>query len=263
MAVQLQGIDVSHFQGNVNWQSVKSAGQAFAFAKATQGTTYTDPMFSANWGSMGNAGVLRGAYHFFQASEDAAAQADYFLKVVSLASGDLPPVIDVEITDGVSQEALQSGVLTWLQTVQEKTGITPIIYTGPSFWNEYFSASFGSYPLWIAQYGVSSPTLPRGWSGWHFWQHSESGSVEGVSGSVDLNFFNGSLQQLLAFVNSSGNSIVSQPIAVSTYTVQPGDTLSGIAAGFGVPVNALVAANGIQNPNMLQAGQVLQIPRPS
>jgi lysozyme len=196
-------IDVSHFQGSVNWAEVVAAGIVFAFAKATDGITYVDPEFATNWAAMKSAGLLRGAYHFFEPTDDAESQANNFLSAVSLGSGDLPAVLDVEITGGVSSAELWSGVSTWLQAVQESTGKQPILYIAPDFWNDNSpDLALTSYPLWLADY-ASTPTLPDGWTTWKFWQHSETGTVSGVSGSVDLDLFNGTLQQLRAWIGQA------------------------------------------------------------
>jgi len=192
----VQGIDVSHFQGIVNWQQVAQAGMAFAFAKATDGITYTDPDLATNWAGIQAAGLLRGAYHFFEPNDDATAQAQHFLTTVKLVPGDLPPVLDVEITGGVSNEQIWSGVSTWLQIVEQATGRQPILYTAPGFWNAHQpDLTLTSYPLWLADYAIQ-PKLPTGWSSWLLWQHSQSGTVAGVTGSVDLDQFSGTLRQL-------------------------------------------------------------------
>ncbi|MCH8622401.1 GH25 family lysozyme [Undibacterium sp. TS12] len=201
----VNGIDVSHFQGTVDWAAVKAAGKAFAFAKASDGITYTDPQFKTNWQGIKAAGLLRGAYHFYESNDDPVAQANNFIKAVgTLAAGDLPPVLDIEIFKGnYGTATLAANVQTWLNTVQQALGRTPIIYTGPSFWNQYMNNQFSAYPLWIAQYGVSQPTLPNGWSKWTFWQSSESGTVAGVTGSVDIDVFAGSMANLLTLAKAA------------------------------------------------------------
>jgi lysozyme len=192
----VQGIDVSHFQGVVDWRQVAQAGMSFAFAKATEGITYVDPQFATNWAGIQAAGLLRGAYHFFEANDDATAQAQHFLATVQLAPGDLPPVLDIETTAGVSNEQIWSGVSTWLQIVEQETGRQPILYTAPGFWNAHApDLALARYPLWLADY-AAQPVLPHGWTSWLFWQHSQSGSVAGVTGAVDLDLFSGTLQQL-------------------------------------------------------------------
>src|SRR5882757_5181018 len=116
-ANQIQGIDVSHYQGKIDWGKVKSAGMAFAYTKATESTGSTDSQFSVNWPAIKAAGLLRGAYHFFHADQDATAQANHFLQVVDPSPGDLPPVIDIESTSNASSSAIVSGVKTWLDVV--------------------------------------------------------------------------------------------------------------------------------------------------
>ena len=266
-----QGIDVSHYQGAVNWQGVKQAGVSFAFAKASDGGTGVDSQFKTNWQGMKTAGIIRGAYHFFEPTQDATAQANDFLRTVeSLQPGDLPPVIDVEISNGVSNSQMIGGVTTWLTIVQQGLGRAPMIYTMASFWNAHLDNQFGDYPLWVAHYDVQSPTIPQGWSNWEFWQHSQSGSISGVTGSVDLDYFNGSLADLMTFlqvpfvpaITPAPSAPSPQPQATSarTYTVKPGDTVDKIAAQFGVSPSALEQANDIQNPNLIEVGQTLTIP---
>ena len=191
-----RGIDVSHYQGTVYWPGVFAAGIQFAFAKATEGLTWVDPQLATNWPAMKAAGLLRGAYHFYEPADDPASQAQHFLSTVKLEPGDLPAVLDVEINGGVSDGQLWSGVSTWLQVVQAATGRQPIVYTAPGFWNGNSpDLALTCHPLWLADY-ASEPTLPKGWSTWQFWQHSQTGTVPGVSASVDLNLFNGTVQQL-------------------------------------------------------------------
>lgn len=195
----LPGIDVSHWQGTIDWNAVAADGVEFAFVKASEGGDYTDPRFAANWAGARRAGVIRGAYHFFRPQTDAMAQAAHFLRTVPFAPGDLPPVLDVEVTDGRSMDAVAAGVRTWLQEVERATGRRPVIYTRASFWTAQMGGAFGGYPLWVAHYGVASPGIPAGWGGWTFWQHSDAGRVDGISGGVDLNWFNGDRAALDAF----------------------------------------------------------------
>ena len=197
----LSGIDVSKWQGVVNWKEVQAAGVAFAFARATYGTTEIDSSFVDNWQGMKDAGIARGAYHFFLAAEDPTQQAEFFIRTVgNLGPDDLPPVIDVESDSGVSSN-LVANVQTWLDAVAQGLGRTPIIYTAPSYWNANMNSDFGKYPLWVAEYGVSQPKAVNGWTDWTFWQYSESGKVSGVNGSVDLDYFNGTT--LAALINAS------------------------------------------------------------
>lgn len=192
----LRGIDVSHHQGAIDWTQVHPAGVRFAFMKATEGETYVDSEFSTNWANSKAGGLLRGAYHFFRAGSSAETQADHFLSTVDLSPGDLPPVLDVELSDGVESTPVIAGVQAWLASVQDAVGVKPILYTSPGFWNGLGTDRFGNYPLWVAHYGVEEPRLPSGWTAWTFWQYSDSGTTDGVDGNVDLDVFNGTLEEL-------------------------------------------------------------------
>jgi GH25 family lysozyme M1 (1,4-beta-N-acetylmuramidase)/5-hydroxyisourate hydrolase-like protein (transthyretin family) len=197
------GVDTSHYQHgtSLNWAKVKADGVEFAFLKATESTTYTDPYFASDWAATRSVGIYHGAYHFAQPGKSTAdAQARYFVKVAGLANqpGDLPPVLDLETTGGLGVSALRTWTSNWLKTVKSLTGRTPIIYVSPSFWETNLgnSTAFTGYPLWIANYGVSKPRVPGGWSTWTFWQTSSSGRVNGISGNVDTDLFNGTRAQL-------------------------------------------------------------------
>lgn len=204
------GIDVSGHQHpygtSIDWAAAKRDGVKFAFIKATEGRTYTNPYLAQDWAATRSVGIYHGAYHFARPSiGSAAAQARHFVSKAGLANkpGDLPPVLDLESSGGLGRTALRTWTATWLKTVQTLTGRRPIIYTGPSFWRNAMgnSTAFTAYPLWIAHYGVSRPSVPGGWSAWMFWQGSSTGSVSGIRGDVDMNSFNGTQAQLAALAN--------------------------------------------------------------
>ncbi|GAB4282527.1 MAG: hypothetical protein Fur0025_11790 [Oscillatoriaceae cyanobacterium] len=186
-----KGIDVSDWQDPVNWQTVALSGMGFGFTKATEGNNFVAETFRKNWAAMKAAGLPRGAYHFYRAKWDAPSQADLFLKTVSLEIDDLPPVLDIESTDGMSNSSIVSGITQWLNIVEQQTSRRPIIYTYPGFWETIGGpANFTAYPLWIAHYNVTNPLVPRGWDGWTFWQYTQNGKVDGIGGDVDINWFN-------------------------------------------------------------------------
>ncbi|MER3433535.1 MAG: glycoside hydrolase [Leptolyngbya sp. ERB_1_1] len=200
----LLGIDVSTYQGDVDWTTVASQGVFYGFAKATEGATSRDDKFARNWSVMRSVGMVRGAYHFFRPGKDPAVQADNFLKTVqSIEAFDLPAVLDLEIDDGLSAATVIDRALKWLDILEAKTGRKPILYTFPVFWEDKLGnpKQFSKYPLWVANFGTGSPYVPSTWSRWTFHQFSESGTLRGIAGNVDLNNFNGDLdglQKLLA-----------------------------------------------------------------
>lgn len=194
----LAGIDVSHFNGEVDWTAAASS-ITFAFAKATQGIGYVDPRFAQNWRAMGDAGVQRGAYHFFDPTENAVAQAEHFLNTVRLDADDLPPVLDIEMLKRSTRTSTLDGITAWLAAVQSGAGRTPIIYTSPGFWAQLGNPpNPGQHPLWVAHYGVAKPSVPPIWESWTFWQFSQLGRCAGIKGYVDLNRFSGSSDDLKA-----------------------------------------------------------------
>jgi lysozyme len=195
-STEARGIDVSHDQGTVDWPAVAQAGLAFTFIKATDGETYVDPDFAQNWAGAAAAGLQRGAYHFFRAEDSPQAQVDLFWKTLG-GNGELPLVVDVEESMGVSNATLIANLQLFLEDLERLSGRTPMIYTDPGFWNGLGTAAFARYPLWVAEYGASAPKIPEGWTSWAFWQYSETGSVPGIAGSVDLDVFNGSVPALL------------------------------------------------------------------
>jgi lysozyme len=181
----LPGIDVSHYQGDLDWPAVAASGIRFAFVKATDGVDDIDPHFARNWAGAKDAGIVRGAYHFFRPALDAGQQAAHFLRVAAMDDMALPPALDVEVSDGLDRPAREAGIRTWLEQVRTAAGCTPILYTDPSFWREHVDADFSDYPLWLACYGPKAE-IPAGWPAWTFWQHTETGNVSSIPGNVDL-----------------------------------------------------------------------------
>lgn len=188
----VRGIDVSDYQGTVNWTAVAKSGVEFAITKATEGGTFVADSFHRNWSGIRSAGLVRGAYHFYRPRTDALAQANLFLNMVKLEPGDLPPVLDIERDDGVEPERVRAGIQSWLVRVESATGRRPILYTYPGFWEGLGNwQEFRDYPLWIAHYTTAArPWVPGGWGTWTMWQFTDRGTVDGVTGPVDVNSFN-------------------------------------------------------------------------
>jgi lysozyme len=194
VSYSVHGIDVSKYQEVVDWQSVKNMQVqdvhiSFVFVKATEGLGNEDQMFSRNWKKIREAGLIRGAYHYFLATKSGKAQAENFINSVTLLPGDLPPVLDIEQTYGVPPDKLRQRVKEWLQTVQTYYGTAPIIYTNVDFYEKYLKDDFDGYLLWAAHY--LQPSQPRIYRSWSFWQHNEKGRVNGCYTIVDFDVFNG------------------------------------------------------------------------
>jgi lysozyme len=199
------GVDVSKYQGTVNWTRVAAAGKKFAITRVSDGTTYQDARFDANWVGIKNAGLIRGVYQFFRPGQDPTAQANLVINKLhahgGLKPGDLPVVLDIEATDGMSPATIQARALTWLRRVEAGTGRKPMVYTA-NFMSSAIGTALHAYPLWVANYTTLCPLMPSGWSHWAMWQNSSTGTVSGISGHVDLDRYNGTLAQLRVFAHT-------------------------------------------------------------
>lgn len=201
----VSGVDVSYYQGTVDWVAVKGSGRAFAIARVSDGINTLDNQFARNWRGMKAAGLVRGVYQFFRPSQDPLVQADLLVSQVTAAggfeAGDLPPVLDLETTDSQSSSVVQARARTWLDRIQARTGRRPIVYTG-AFMSATIGTAFAAYPLWVANYGVTCPSMPSAWSQWLMWQSGSTGRVAGITGNVDVDVFNGTLAELHAFASA-------------------------------------------------------------
>jgi len=197
----VHGIDVSKHQGDIDWSRVSRMETngikiTFAFIKATEGITRQDDKFEVNWKQTARNGLLRGAYHFYYPSRDADKQADNFITKVKLSRGDLPPVVDIEYSNGKSKEVICKDLQVFINRLEKKYAVKPIIYTNINFFNLYLKGSFNQYPLWIAGYFDHDRFYNEFNTPWILWQHSESGKVDGIRGKVDFEVFRGNLDDL-------------------------------------------------------------------
>ncbi|MEP0914745.1 peptidoglycan-binding protein [Leptolyngbya sp. GB1-A1] len=216
--MSVPGIDVSDFQDPVNWSTVASQGINFALIKATEGKSFRADTFRDKWRDAKTAGILRGAYHFFRPNRTGEDQADNFLQALDSAGGlgvdDISPVLDIEVKDGVSSDVIRERCLIWLAKVEAETGRKAIIYTGSSFGKTNLSANakFADYSLWVAHYITGKPEVPGRWKTCAIWQYTDKGKVKGISGNVDLNWFNGSTDALKAFATGDNSQIRSDSL---------------------------------------------------
>jgi lysozyme len=193
----IQGIDVSYWQGDIDWDAAREAGVRFTFIKATEGGDHLDPKFLENWYAAKRAGIARGAYHFIYWCRPANEQALWFILNVPAESDALPPVLDLEWNSAsktcpgkVSRELALQKIKILLDAMQAHTGKRPIIYTDPKFHREVLEGEFNEYHFWLRSVAAQPDVVYRQ-RPWSFWQFTTTGSVPGVAGRVDRNIFNG------------------------------------------------------------------------
>lgn len=196
-AMPVQGIDVSYFQGDINWKKVGAAGIAFTYIKATEGTDRLDPKFSANWRGAGKAGIMRGAYHVMYWCSPARDQAAWFAKHVPQDAGTLPPVLDVEwnghsktCPHEIPRKDAIAKMKVMLAAMEAHSGKRPIIYTDPKFHRDVLEGTFTDYQFWLRS-TAAKPQAKYPGRDWSFWQFTTTGRVPGVAGDVDRNSYNG------------------------------------------------------------------------
>jgi lysozyme len=259
------GIDVSLWQHDLDWVALKKAGVSFAFAKATESDNVTDPYFAKNWPAMKAAGIVRGAYHFFRPAKDPLKQAAFFAQAVKLEKGDLPLVLDLESSGGLMPVALVPVVQTCLNEIERLSGLRPIIYTGPNFWNTSMVAPnapawTSNYLLWIANYtSGSKPLVPKGWTTWTIWQYTDQGRLNGYAGNLDLDRYNGTVDDLVAWAGATPQPV--PPVDVTTLITNYLQALNardfdGLAALYS-PTGVRVGVSGtVQGPQNIRAWYV-------
>lgn len=195
----VHGIDISHYQDRVNWETLRNAsiGDApvsFVFIKATEGEKLFDDNFNRNFANAKRNDLIRGAYHFFVPGIDPRKQANFYLNIVQLEPHDLPPVLDIEKIGDLTPQQLRHDVKVWLDIAEKEYGVKPIIYASYKFKMDYLNTpEFDAYPYWIAHYYVDKLKYKGKWV---FWQHTDCGKVAGIKGLVDCDIFNGTLKEL-------------------------------------------------------------------
>lgn len=198
----VKGVDVSHYQGEIDWEHFREQGIDFAFIKATEGSSLVDERFEENREGAKAAGLYAGAYHFFSFDSTPASQAEHFIATVGDLSGSLPPVVDIEFygdkrKNPPEKAYVVSGLRELLEALEEEYGVKPIIYTTYTVYNRYIRNAFQEYPLWIRNVYYPPGDIGRQWT---FWQYCDTGALGGTAGEekfVDLNVFRESSEDLL------------------------------------------------------------------
>ncbi len=192
------GIDVSQYQGKIDWSEIKKVDGSFVvdfvIVRSTAGKDKVDKKFHHNWKKT-KGKYIRGAYHYYRPNENSLLQADNFIKTVKLEKGDLPPILDIEkLPKTQSIDSLKVGLKRWLTKIEKHYKVKPIIYSGESYYNDFLKQEFSEYPFWIANYNFWRKDMDDDWL---LWQFTEKAQVNGIKGTVDVNVFNGIKLQLI------------------------------------------------------------------
>jgi len=249
-----KGVDVSNWQHTIDWTKVAGAGYRFAFGKATEGTTYSDPTYPANRSGSEGAGLAFGAYHFARpagssqaaATASAIAQADYFVDVAAPEPGELAPVLDLEATGSLSPTLLTQWTQAWLDEVYARTGVRSFVYSSPSFWNDKLAdttdIAASGYRLWVAHWtSATAPWVPASnWdgTGWSFWQWTNKSTVPGISGRTDADRMNGTNPSSFVIASYPGGAPASLTAPSLVGVAEAGYLLSAVPGAWtgGKPV---------------------------
>ncbi|UPT75382.1 MAG: hypothetical protein M0D55_06750 [Elusimicrobiota bacterium] len=211
-AFPVRGVDVSFYQGDIQWEKVAASGIAFAFIKATQNVDHVDAKFARNWEAAGAAGLARGAYHFYSLCKDGGAQAANFIARVPRDPRALAEIVDVELSGDCarapSKEEFLAQFAVFVARLEAAYGRLPMIYTNKQVYERYLKEVAGRHKIWIADPHGAAPETPPGLA-WTFWQYSFRGRVDGIEGDVDLNAFNGTREQFAGLVPSAAASYAS------------------------------------------------------
>jgi len=189
-AYPIWGLDMSHHNGEVDWDRISATKPNFVFIKATEGVTLKDKKYIENWESLKKHKIIRGAYHFFSYSTDGKLQALNYISQVKLINYDLPPVLDAEyIAKMPKAEKVTKEIKKWLTEIEKHYKVKPIIYCPLTFYKQYLDGKIADYPLWICDY-IDLPD-----ENWTFWQHTDKFIVSEIEGTFDRNVFNGNKEK--------------------------------------------------------------------
>ena len=258
-----QGIDISHWQGDINFSDVKESGIDIVYIKSSEGNNYIDPLFEQNYNNAKSNGLYVGVYHYLTATteEMAKQQANFFASVISGKQIDCKLAMDFEYFGNLNNTQINQISIAFLEQIQQVTGKEPVVYSDTYNATNTFSGNITNYPLWVAEYGVQNPNPNGNWETWVGFQYTDEGEVNGISGYVDRNKFT---QEIFLSDTSEIPNIDKPNISIqestTTIIIQYGDTLSEIAIMYNTTVARLVELNSISNPNLIYAGESLIVP---
>ena len=283
------GIDVSGYQGNINYSKVKQAGIEIVYMKSSEGSNYVDSHFERNYTEAKRNGLKVGVYHFLTARSIAQAetQAQFFVSLISGKNIDCKLAMDFESFGNLNKQQINDIAIAFINKVRELSQKDVVVYSNTYDATYIFEGEVTEYPLWVAQYGVSEPQDNGNWTSWVGWQYADDGEVNGINARVDMNRFT---KEILLDVtseipnvenpnegennngngsggnnggdNENGNNNGNEDNETGTRTIiiRSGDTLSQIALDYNTTVRRLVELNNIENPNLIYAGESLIVP---
>lgn len=260
-----KGIDVSFYQGEINFQELSSSGIKYLYNRAGEGGNIVDSRFEENYKGAETEDLNFGFYYYVTAknTDEGEIQAEHFASLISDLPYSLRPAMDFEEFTGISQEESNEIALSFLKKLEELTGMTPVIYSDAYNVETRWNSTLSDYPLWVADYGhLAEPqqyTLSENavWTEWSGYQYTDSAIVSGISGNVDGDLFTSSL---FFTQNSETATTGTLPKTLFSYTVKKGDTLWQISQIFQTSVAVLTENNNISNINEIYVGEVLEIP---
>ena len=251
---QMRGMDVSVYQGNVDFAAAKADGIETVYIRAGYGETGVDAYYRQHYEGASAAGLKVGFYHYMDAvtEEGARRQAAHFAALIRDLPADCRPVMDFETFGGMDREEAGAVGLAFLEAVEETLGQRPMVYSDAYAAGYRMDDSMSGYPLWVADYGADEPDVSANWTAWTGWQYTDEGRVSGVSGRVDLDRFTDGV-----LLREEERPV---PEEVWRYQVRPGDTLWALARRYGTTVGAIARLNALADPNLIYVGEELKLP---
>ena len=255
------GIDVSQWQGEIDYAQVRNDGVEIVYIKATEGQNFIDPYFEENYINAKANGLKIGFYHFLVARTEEAArlEARHFVTTISGKEVDCKLAMDFESFGDLSVQEINNISAIFLKEVESLSGKKAVIYSDTSNARNIFSGELTTYPLWVAEYGVSEPQDNGKWEEWEGWQYTDSGRVSGINGNVDRDYFT----KEILLEDNTAVAKPKPPVSNTEYVyirVRRGETLSKIARDYNTTVEELVSLNNIPNPNLIFVNQTLRAP---